>query len=153
MVIAAILAIHLLQTPPAKAPAPTPQNPAPSRLIERPQLRPGRLDNARENLARDPNEPRLPAEAPEPEAPSEPEVPQAPEQPPPPPPAAGPAPMAPSATAQASAASAPATAPAAPRAKGAAAWLSLLPIASPLAMLVGPGIGLLWLAMRRPAAQ
>jgi uncharacterized membrane protein len=159
MVIVAALAILLLQTPPAKAP-PVPQNPGPSRLIERPTLRPSRADNARENLARDPNEPKQPAEMPEPEAPSEPEpaaAAPAPAPAPPAPPAAGLAPMAPSAvspgatppTATAAALNAPAAVPA----KGAAAWLSLLPIGAPLAMLIGPGIGLLWMAARRGPAQ
>jgi hypothetical protein len=160
MVIVAALAILLLQTPPANAP-PAPQNPAPSRLIERPTLRPSRADNARENLARDPNEPKQPAETPEPEAPSEPEpaaAAPAPAPAPPAPPAAGLAPMAPSAVSPgASATTAPVAAtvgaPAAIPAKGAAAWLSLLPIGAPLAMLIGPGIGLLWIAARRGPAQ
>ena len=147
MVTVTVLAIHLLQTPPATAPAP--QNPAPSRLIERQQIRPGRLDHARENLERDPNEPAQPAMATEPEVPSAPEAPAPAAEPPPPAPAAGLAPMAPTAMAPAPIATAPAAAPA----KGAPAWLSLLPIGSPLAMLVGPGIGLLWLATRRQAAQ
>ena len=149
MVTVTVLAIHLLQTPPATAPAP--QNPAPSRLIERQQIRPGRLDHARENLERDPNEPAQPAMATEPEAPSAPEAPAPAAEPPPPTPApaAGLAPMAPTAMAPAPIATAPAAAPA----KGAPAWLRLLPIGSPLAMLVGPGIGLLWLATRRQAAQ
>ena len=159
MVIVAALAILLLQTPPAKAP-PVPQNPGPSRLIERPTLRPSRADNARENLARDPNEPKQPAETPEPEAPSEPEpaaAAPAPAPAPPAPPAAGLAPMAPSAvSAGATAPTATAAAPNAPTAvlaKGAAAWFSLLPIGAPLAMLIGPGIGLLWIAARRGTAQ
>ena len=160
MVIVAALVLLVLQTPPAKAP-PVPQNPGPSRLIERPTLRPSRADNARENLARDPNEPRQPAETPEPEAPSEPEpaaAAPAPAPAPPAPPAAGLAPMAPSAvspgvTAPTATAAATAAAPAAVPAKGAAAWLSLLPIGAPLAMLIGPGIGLLWIAARRGTAQ
>jgi len=161
MVIVAALAILVLQTPPANAP-PAPQNPAPSRLIERPTLRPSRADNARENLARDPNEPKQPAETPEPEAPSEQPEPAAaapaPAPAPPAPPAAGLAPMAPSAVSPgASATTAPAAAtvgaPAAIPAKGAAAWLSLLPIGAPLAMLIGPGIGLLWIAARRGPVQ
>jgi hypothetical protein len=159
MVIVSALAFLLLQTPPAKPP--TPQNPAPSRLIERSQIRPGRMDNARENLGRDPNEPKQPVESPEPEATVEPEP--EPEAPiptpaPPPPPAAGLAPMAPSAvtpglSAPTASSAATAGAPAAILAKGTAAWQGLLPIAAPLAMLVGPGIGLLWMAARRSAAQ
>ena len=159
MVIVAALAILVPQTPSATPPAP--QNPAPSRLIERPTLRPSRADNARENLARDPNEPKQPAETPEPEAPSEPEpaaAAPAPAPAPPAPPAAGLAPMAPSAvspgvTAPTATAAATAAAPAAVPTKGAAAWLSLLPIGAPLAMLIGPGIGLLWIAARRGTAQ
>jgi len=159
MVIVAALALLLLQTPPNAPPAP--QNPVRGRQIDRPQVRPGRMENARENLARDPNEPKQPAETPVPAATIEPE----PEAPAPAPavapaplPAAGLAPMAPSAVtpgAPAPSASSAATAgaPAAIPAKGGAAWLGLLPIAAPLAMLVGPGIGLLWMAARRSAAQ
>lgn len=161
MVIAAALAFLVVQAPQATPPAA--QNPAPSRLIERPQLRPSRADNARENLARDPNDPKQPAEMPEPEAKAEPEPEPAAEAPaaappPPAPPAPGLAPMAPSAvlsgaTAPAASAAAPSGAPAAIPAKGAPAWLGLLPIGAPLAMLVGPAIGLLWIAARRSTAQ
>lgn len=159
MVIIAALALLLLQTPP-DAP-PVPQNPVRGRQIDRPQIRPGRMENARENLARDPNEPKQPAETPVPEATIEPE-PEAPTPAPAPAPApvpaAGLAPMAPSAvspgaTAPAASPAATAAAPAAIPGKGTAAWQGLLPIAAPLAMLVGPGIGLLWMAARRSAAQ
>lgn len=159
MVIVAALALLLLQTP-SNAP-PVPQNPVRGRQIDRPQIRPGRMENARENLARDPNEPKQPAETPVPEATIEPE-PEAPTPAPAPAPApvpaAGLAPMAPSAvspgaTAPAASPAATAGAPAAIPGKGTAAWQGLLPIAAPLAMLVGPGIGLLWMAARRSAAQ
>jgi hypothetical protein len=61
--------------------------------------------------------------------------------------------VSPGVTAPTATAAATAAAPAAVPAKGAAAWLSLLPIGAPLAMLIGPGIGLLWIAARRGTAQ
>ena len=160
MVHATLLLVVALQAPAGAGPsAPPPQNPPPSRLIERQQVRPSRV-RARENLARDPNEPDPAEMAPEPTP--EPELAEptpAPAVAPAPAPApavqpAGLAPMVPSVIApgntatRASSAVASPNVGAAPTGGKAKFVFDPQPLA-PLTMLVGPAIGALWLVTRR----
>lgn len=160
MVHATLVLIVALQAPAGPGPsAAPPQNQPPSRLIERQQVRPSRV-RARENLARDPNEPDPAEMAPEPTP--EPELPE-----PAPAPAVAPAvapaaarqpaalaPMVPSAIAPgntATSASPARTSPsvgAAPTGAKGKFVFDPQPLA-PLTMLVGPAIGALWLVTRR----
>ena len=158
MVHATLVLIVALQAPAGAGPSATPpQNPPPSRLIERQQVRPSRV-RARENLARDPNEPDPAEMAPEPTP--EPELPEpapAPAVAPAPAPAVQPAvlaPMVPSVIAPGSTATRPSSAVsspsvgAAPTGAKAKFVFDPQPLA-PLTMLVGPAIGALWLVTRR----
>ncbi len=158
MVHATLVLIVALQAPAGAGPSATPpQNPPPSRLIERQQVRPSRV-RARENLARDPNEPDPAEMAPEPTP--EPELPEpapAPVVAPAPAPAVQPAvlaPMVPSVIAPGSTATRPSSAVsspsvgAAPTGAKAKFVFDPQPLA-PLTMLVGPAIGALWLVTRR----
>ena len=160
MVHVTLLLVVALQAPAGPGPsAAPPQNPPPSRLIERQQRQPSRV-RARENLARDPNEPDPAEMAPEPTPELE------PAEPTPAPivaPAAAPAaanqpavlaPMVPSAIApgNTAAGASPAVASpsvgAAPTGAKAKFVFDPQPLA-PLTMLVGPAIGALWLVTRR----
>ncbi len=160
MVHATLLLVVALQAPAGAGPSATPpQNPPPSRLIERQQVRPSRV-RARENLARDPNEPDPAEMAPEPTP--EPELPEptpAPAVAPAPAPApavqpAGLAPMVPSVIAPGNTATRPSSAVASPSVGAAPTGgktkfvFDPQPLA-PLTMLVGPAIGALWLVTRR----
>ena len=160
MVHATLLLIVALQAPAGPGPsAAPPQNPPPRRLLERQQMQPARV-RARENLARDPNEPDPAEMAPEPTPEPEPAEPT-------PAPAVAPAvapaaanqpaalaPMVPSAIAPGSTATgaSPALASpsvgAAPTGAKAKFVFDPQPLA-PLTMLVGPAIGALWLVTRR----
>ena len=160
MVHATLLLVVALQAPAGAGPSATPpQNPPPSRLIERQQVRPSRV-RARENLARDPNEPDPAEMAPEPTP--EPELAEptpAPVVAPAPAPApavqpAGLAPMVPSVIAPGNTATRPSSAVASPSIgaapTGAKAKFVFDPQPlAPLTMLVGPAIGALWLVTRR----
>ena len=162
MIPIAAIAVLLLQAP--KAPPPSAQPPvnAPPQLFEAPRMRPSRYDGARKNLANEvdpqPTQPD-PTTAPA-EAPAPPPAPAAP-------PGAAPAADAgsPDAAAAAAIRTAPsavapdaniATPPAPPKMSAAgnaratlnAVGAGLAPFA-PLTMLLGPGIGLLWLASRK----
>ena len=158
MVHATLLLVVALQAPAGAGPSATPpQNPPPSRLIERQQRQPSRV-RARENLARDPNEPDPAEMAPEPTP--EPELPE-----PAPAPAVAPArapavqpaglaPMVPSVIAPGNTATRPSSAVAGPSVgaapTGAKAKFVFDPQPlAPLTMLVGPAIGALWLVTRR----
>ena len=158
MVHATLLLVVALQAPAGAGPSATPpQNPPPSRLIERQQVRPSRV-RARENLARDPNEPDPAELAPEPTP--EPELAEptpAPAVAPAPAPANQPAalaPMVPSVIAPGNTATRPSSAVsspsigAAPTGAKAKFVFDPQPLA-PLTMLVGPAIGALWLVTRR----
>jgi hypothetical protein len=160
MVHATLLLVVALQAPAGAGQSATPpQNPPTRRLLERQQMQPSRV-RARENLARDPNEPDPAEMAPEPTP--EPELPEptpAPAVAPAPAPAVQPAvlaPMVPSVIAPGSTATnaSPAVAipsiGAAPAPTGAKAKFVFDPQPlAPLTMLVGPAIGALWLVTRR----
>jgi hypothetical protein len=160
MVHATLLLVVALQAPAGAGPSATPpQNPPTRRLLERQQMQPSRV-RARENLARDPNEPDPAEMAPEPTP--EPELPEptpAPAVAPAPAPApavqpAGLAPMVPSVIAPGNTATRPSSAVASPSVGaaptgGKAKFVFDPQPLAPLTMLVGPAIGALWLVTRR----
>ena len=158
MVHATLLLIVALQAPAGAGPsASPPQNQPQRRLLERQQMQPSRV-RARENLARDPNEPDPAEMAPEPTPELELAEPTpAPAVAPAPAPANQPAALAPmvpsviapgnTATRPSSAVSSPSVG-AAPTGAKAKFVFDPQPLA-PLTMLVGPAIGALWLVTRR----